>query len=382
MPSLANNVFCFLLITFSILYPVNGQKIDFTGQIAGWMAANKSDNFAFQTGLRYQPGLSFTKPLNESFSIDGEFSLDSYVTYTTPPEDNEEFAGKIIPYRLWLRFSGNRFEVRAGLQKINFGSASMLRPLMWFDRIDPRDPLKLTTGVYGLQGKYYFKNNAGIWLWILYGNKNTKGWETVPSNPDRPEIGGRFQLPVPRGEIAISYHNRSARFPETWEPPVISDSILYPENRFGLDCKIDLGVGLWFEGTVSNQKQNEFPPYQKALTFGADYTIDFGNGLNLSAEQFVFNNSEELLGKGSRSSFTGFSAGMPFSTITRITTIVFVDWKNSGYSLFGNISFTYDNLAINLIAFWNPDYLRIYNNNSGSNMFAGTGGQIMLVYNY
>jgi len=58
---------------------------------------------------------------------------------------------------MWIRLSTKQFELRAGLQKINFGSATLLRPLMWFDKIDPRDPLQLTDGVYALLARYYSK---------------------------------------------------------------------------------------------------------------------------------------------------------------------------------------------------------------------------------
>jgi hypothetical protein len=63
--------------------------------------------------------------------------------------------GDIKPYRLWARYSTSQLEIRAGLQKINFGSANILRPLMWFDQMDPRDPLQLTDGVWGILGRYY-----------------------------------------------------------------------------------------------------------------------------------------------------------------------------------------------------------------------------------
>ena len=109
-----------------------------------------------------------------------------------------------------MKFSGDQFEVRAGLQKINFGSASMLRPLMWFDQIDPRDPLQLTDGVYVLLGRYYFLNNANIWVWALYGNDSRKGWEQIPSLKKVPEFGGRLQLPVSHGELGTTYHYRVA----------------------------------------------------------------------------------------------------------------------------------------------------------------------------
>ena len=86
------------------------------------------------------------------------------------PFDSSQVDAAIKAYRLWGRYTGHQFEVRVGLQKIDFGSAMMLRPLQWFDEMDPRDPLNFTTGVYGALGRYYFLNNANIWGWILYGN--------------------------------------------------------------------------------------------------------------------------------------------------------------------------------------------------------------------
>jgi hypothetical protein len=370
-----------IIASLLLLIDLKGQKADLSGEAAGWATSNYKDGFALQTGLRYIPQLSLNLPMKNKLSLDGEFSADAYLNYTMLSDTANIFDAKVAFYRFWLRLSGDRFEIRAGLQKINFGSASMLRPLMWFDRIDPRDPLKLTKGVYGLQGKYFFKNNANIWLWVLYGNKDTKGWETLPSVSGRPEIGGRVQLPIPKGEIAFSYHNRKAEFPEDWQPPV-TGSRTFPENRFGLDFKLDLGVGLWFEGTVTHQKQDESPPFTKAITLGADYTIGIGNGLNINAEHMFYNSSERLFTNGTGLSFTGISASIPLSIITRISAILFYDWKNNGFYRFANCSFTFDNIAINLIGFWNPENFSIFNYNSGPNMFSGAGGQVMVVYNY
>jgi hypothetical protein len=324
-----------IIASLLLLIDLKGQKADLSGEVAGWATSNYKDGFALQTGLRYIPQLSLNLPMKNKLSLDGEFSADAYLNYTMLSDTANIFDAKVAFYRFWLRLSGDRFEIRAGLQKINFGSASMLRPLMWFDRIDPRDPLKLTKGVYGLQGKYFFKNNANIWLWVLYGNKDTKGWETLPSVSGRPEIGGRVQLPIPKGEIAFSYHNREAEFPEDWQPPV-TGSRTFPENRFGLDFKLDLGVGLWFEGTVTHQKQDESPPFTKAITLGADYTIGIGNGLNINAEHMFYNSSERLFTNGTGLSFTGISASIPLSIITRISAILFYDWKNNGFYRFAN----------------------------------------------
>lgn len=378
---LPNHRYITLITVIVITLPeLCGQVTDFNGQAAAWITVNNSGGTGIQAGARYIPRLVLSKTLGK-FTLDGELSADSYINLTRIPDTSVIFGSDLSLYRFWLRFSGERFEIRAGLQKINFGSASMLRPLMWFDRIDPRDPLKLTRGVYGIQGKYFFRNNASVWLWALYGNNNTKGWELLPSKKERPEMGGRFQFPVPRGEVAFSYHNRRAEFPADWTPPIAGRRD-FPENRFGFDFKIDLGVGLWFEASVTHQEQDELLPYNKAASFGADYTIGIGNGLNLSVEHLLFNYSEDLMSHGEGINFTGLSAGAPLSVLTRLSAIVFYDWNNKGFYRFANLSFTFDNLALNIIGFWNPDTFRIFNYESGPNLFSGAGGQLMVVYNY
>ncbi|MCX6333535.1 MAG: hypothetical protein NT092_04430 [Bacteroidia bacterium] len=370
-----------LIICLTAFQYSEGQILKFNGQAAGWITVNNSDGTNLQGGIRYIPKLSLNLPVNKKYTLEGELSGDGYLTYSKLPDSTGILDADANFYRFWLRFSGERFEIRAGLQKINFGSASMLRPLMWFDRIDPRDPLGLTKAVYGILGKYYFNNNANIWLWTLYGNKATKGWEAVPSKAHRPEIGGRVQLPVPKGELAFTYHNREGEFPDAWQPPV-TGSRFFQENRLGFDFKLDLGVGLWFESSVTYQKQNEIPPFSSAATIGADYTIGIGDGLNITAEQMFINSSEKLLSGGNDLTFTGISLTMPLSIITRVSTICFYDWKNNGLYRFANLSFTFDNLGINLIGFWNPSDFRIFNYGTGPNMFAGYGGQVMIVYNY
>ena len=88
--------------------------------------------------------------------IDFEASANLYGTFAFHPFDEAHSDGGLKPYRLWTRYSSDQFELRLGLQKINFGSASMLRPLMWFDQMDPRDPLHLTDGVWASAGTLLF----------------------------------------------------------------------------------------------------------------------------------------------------------------------------------------------------------------------------------
>ncbi len=358
------------------------QETGFHGQAAGWTTVNNSGSIGFQAGVRYLPQFLFNESLSKSkYHLSGELSLDGYGSYTSQTGGTSNFDGSLKLYRSWLSFSGERYEIRAGLQKINFGSANILRPLMWFDRVDPRDPLHLTAGVAGVLGRYYFKNNANIWLWTLLGNDQTKGWETIPSDKWRPEFGGRLQLPVPKGEIAFTYHNREARFPADSTLNVTGPPT-FTENRVGFDSKIDLGVGLWIEGTISQRSHPDIPDYDKALTLGADYTFDIGEGLNVMAENMFISSSESLFETDNNVTLTGLSLTLPLSVITRANVIIFYDWKNNGWYNFANLSFTFDKFAVNIIGFSNPRSFAIFNYDNRGNLFAGYGGQVMVVYNH
>lgn len=372
---------CYRVLVLFALLPatLNAQKAAFNGQVAGWGTINSHPDE--QAGARFIPKLTLNLPAGKKFRIDGEFSADFLAQASSIKDSTGSHDISAALYRFWLRFSGERFEVRAGLQKINFGSALMLRPLMWFDRVDPRDPLRLTKGVWGIQGKYFFRNNASIWLWALDWNKGTKGWENIPSKWTRPEIGGRIQVPVPKGEMALSYHNRVARFPDDWQPPFTGDRN-FSEQRIGYDIKVDLGVGLWAETSISHFEQTRFSPFVRIATLGANYTVGVLKGLNLTAEQMFYSNSEKLLSKGENITFTGFSASVPLSIITTLNTIFFYDWKNRDLYKFVNLSATFDKLSLNLIGFWNPDRLNLFNYSKGPNLFAGAGGQVMIVYNF
>ncbi|MFC2113905.1 hypothetical protein ACFLRI_01000, partial [Bacteroidota bacterium] len=286
---------------------------------------------------------------------------------------------------LWLRLSSKRLEVRAGLQKINFGSATMLRPLMWFDQIDPRDPLQLTNGVYGVLGRYYFKNNTNIWLWTLYGNKNPKGWDFIASQKDVPEYGGRFQFPVPKGEGAISLHSRTANMNSFFPDSMLNGKVSYPESRIGLDGKWDLVVGLWFEYMFLHSNITEMPRpknYQHVLNLGLDYTFGIGNGLSVITEFFWFASSDEIFNSLAGIEFSALTLSYPITLMDNISAIIYFNWESNSWYRFVNIQRSYDNWSFYLMAFWNPDKFDLYTINFENNLFAGKGLQLMCVYNF
>jgi len=357
------------------------QSIDFDGMLAGWGTASYSEKLNGMLGIRYVPDLKMKYPVREKFSLDSEISLNAWGTSIFWSDDSIVLDKKIKPYRIWLKFSGDRFEVRAGLQKINFGSAVMLRPLMWFDRIDPRDPLQITDGVYGLLGRYYFLNNANIWMWMLYGNDDPKGWEFAGTWRKMPELGGRVQIPVFTGEIAGTYHFRQVDFRVSG----IYDTITYQdpinESRIGMDGKFDLLAGLWFEGAMIIQDLEKHG-YQRYLNLGADYTFNLGKGLNLMTEFFTFSIADKAFIRGGGTSFTAVSLTYPFSIINNLNAILFYDWENNDLYNFVNWSWQFDKWSFYLMGFWNPDRFQVYPGMEKANLFAGKGIQIMAVFNH
>ncbi|MDA3779171.1 MAG: hypothetical protein PF487_02880 [Bacteroidales bacterium] len=375
-------ILLFYIILFSCVLTSNGQESDFRGQVSAWSIFNINNPLLTQPGLRYIPNFKSSNTINNKLVFKTNLAINTYGSVLLYGVDSIETNYKIKPYRLQFAFSGKQFDIRFGLQKINFGSAALLRPLMWFDRRDPRDPLQLSDGVYGVLGRYYFLNNANIWLWSLYGNKDTKGWESFFTNKRIPEIGGRIQYPVLTGEMAATYHHREGIFSGTFAD-TLSNKNGFSENRYAIDGKFDFEIGLWFETVIIHQNLDfAKQSYQRLINIGADYTFALGNGLNITAEYFTYKKTESVFGKGMGVDFGAISINYPMNIINNLQAIVYYDFTNSDSYRFINFSWTYDKWMFYVMGFWNPENFQIYRNIGGINMFGGYGAQIMLVFNH
>ncbi len=376
-------LYCGLTVAF-------GQSFSLHGQASSWLTSVPERSPVSQAGFRYIPELSIGRTLDSGFAADLDLSLNTYVAGDFATSQHAEYEGKVKPYRGWIRISSNEFEVRAGLQKINFGSATLFRPLMWFDRVDPRDPLQLTDGVYGLLVRYYFLDNANIWFWGLYGNDETKGWEVVPTTKKSTEYGGRIQTPLWAGELGATYHHREADFSNLPGFPSTAGETHTPESRFALDGKWDLGIGAWFEAAIVHD-QTDFSSlkFQRQWTLGADYTFDVGNGLTALTEYFRSDNPNTPFASANGLGFSALSVNYPTGLLDRVSCIVYRDWSDREWYRLMTWQRTYDNWMVYLIGFWNPQIIRLYGAQSlnaagqtGNNPFAGTGIQLMVVFNH
>lgn len=371
------------ILATSMVGSAASADLDIRGRLSFWLGFHDRPTAETALGLRYIPSFSLKKDLGGGLTLVAEASANVYGTAQGSSLRSAATSAAAKPYRLWVRFSTARFEARLGLQKINFGSALVLRPLMWFDRLDPNDPLQLTDGVDGLLLKYTFADNTNIWLWGLYGNEDLKGWETVPTRPKAPEFGGRIQTPVLSGEAALTYHRRRLGASQSMVPLPPGESENASEDRLGLDGKWDIGPGVWFEAALVRQGWSVYPwKYQRMLSLGLDETVPLGNGLHLLAEHLLLDVSREAFGRGTRRSLTALSADTPLGLLDRLHAIVFHDWTSGDWYRFLTWQRTTDAWTLFIVGFWNPDRYAIYANRPESNLFAGKGLRITLAYDH
>lgn len=351
---------------------------NFDGQLSGvvnW--SPEAESWGLLNG-RYLPELNYDWEMNANNNWYFEASANMWGSVYFY-DDSVTTDGRVSPYRIWTRFSGKNYEVRLGLQKIDFGSAMILRPLQWFNEIDPRDPLAITDGVNALLGRYYFKNNANIWLWGLYANEDPRGFDYIGSNKNEPEFGGRFQHPVPKGELALSYHHRTA---DATNLIPIQDLENIPEDRIGLDGKWDIGIGLWFESAYI-KKQNFFGE-EFLGTLGMDYTFPLGSGLNVVLEHLYIEYKQEDFGVNATYNTTAMSISYPIGFFDNLSFFTTYSWEANAPSFFLNYQHDYRLITAYFMAYYTPSTsLNVGNEDSDfvSN-FTGPGLRVMLVFKH
>lgn len=379
-------IFLLSVVSISLKSQTDSAKIKhnlrFSGQMSGWGQFAPDIETKFWLGGRYIPQLNYGIQLPEKGLFDFEVSANIFGDIGSESFRKFDAAGKIKPYRAWGRYSTNQMEIRLGLQKINFGSAQMFRPLMWFDALDPRDPLQLTNGVWGGLFRYYFKNNANLWFWTLYGNTDKKGWEIVNTVQQIPELGGRIQYPIPKGEVALSYHFRKADFPEISLSETENVHREIPESRLGLDIRLDRFVGMWLEASCTQLHKNAGQlTNQEMITLGADYTFGIGNGLGATFEQLIYSFDEKAFAFNNITTFSGLLLTYPLTVFDDISTIFYYDWDNQNMYSFLNWKHQLNTIAFHLMLYWNPRTIGIPSQ-MGSERFIGKGFQLMVVWNH
>ena len=102
-------------------------KFEIDGQVSAYTSYSPDNNFDWFVGSRYLPEVNYEYNFKNKSMLDFEVSANVYGSVLFHPFNSSKTDGDINPYRLWGRYSGKQYEIRVGLQKIDFGTAMMLR---------------------------------------------------------------------------------------------------------------------------------------------------------------------------------------------------------------------------------------------------------------
>jgi len=121
MNSKSKIVLLLLLSASFLMAQKDSSNLSFNGQVTAWGIGQFQNPFGIQFGGRFVPTLLGNFSLSTNSKIDFEASLNINGTTNFTGLRYDSVMGQFKPYRVWARYSGQNWELRAGLQKINFG---------------------------------------------------------------------------------------------------------------------------------------------------------------------------------------------------------------------------------------------------------------------
>jgi hypothetical protein len=365
-------IYCFFLLLILPADNLHAKSITLNGQASCWFTFYEESRDDALFGIRYIPEIMAVKPLSEGSELDASIAVNAYSSALLNSLNDTDVNEEVKLYRLWLRYTTPQLETRAGLQKINFGPARVLRSLRWFDHINPQDPLELTDGVSALLLRYYFLDNANLWLWGIKGDDDLKGLEIYRTDESKEEFGARYQFPIPKGELALSY-NRRVVDESDWNASNTEIMSNGEENRYAVDANWDIEIGLWFEASAEQIKINSADEtWRNLFTIGADYTLS--SGVYLMYEHFTHSTGPKIDATDEISELSALLISYNIGIIDSIKGIGYYDWRNDNDYYYIDWQRTYDNWQINVSAF--------SNSRNDTDRLSGDGMQLMLTYNH
>jgi len=361
---LALSVFVFIAVL-----PLRAGVDFFGGQVSGTVGYRDNDGGKGEIGLRYIPEMRISKEL----AGPGDGSMDTEIALKAVFESTGTYRNPNLDlYRFSARYFTPVFEARLGLQKIAFGPARILRSLMWFDSIDPRDPFGITAGVAGMLLRYYPENNSNFWTWVLLPGSGAKGLEAIKTDKHHLEMGSRAQVPFKKGEVGVTVNARYVD-PSDWTAKMGSVLTDGREMRIALDGSWDPGIGVWFESVLNKMNITASDNiYTGFFTLGGDYT--FKNGVLITLEHMVNASGLEIGDMRVEGSSTALLASYALSILDSVNAIFYYDWTGEKAYLFSGYQRTLDDWKFNLMVYSSEE--------SPSSTFSGRGLRFMVTYNY
>lgn len=345
----------------------------FLGELSMTSAASGTSKDEINIVTRYLPALEYQNTLSDGWDYDMEVRWQ--IQWGGQLDTLMDVGVVADPYRVAINLQSAHSEYVIGLQKINFGPARLLRPLMWFDSINPTDPLELTSGVTGISGKFYHASGWVSQAWVFLPD-DPIGWEGFADQKGTFETGGRLSIPNDLGQLGVSTHWRIA------DAASISpnDPDLY-EGRIGVDGFWDIGIGLWVESVYKNQQFSDSPfMEQLQTTLGADYTFWVGNGILLTTEHMSINIWDSPYIEDTNVLISTLMASYSPTLFDQLSFMLFVDWESETPLAYMSWGQTYDSFRFNLGAFY-TDNTQV--NGTGINSdLSGRGIQLTVAYNH
>lgn len=294
--------------------------------------ADLSENNSL-AGLDWMMELSKSEDLG-CIELSGEYSHLSRLKVSWSDDFDADLSSQ--HYRYYLSLNRPQTELRLGLQRLNFGSAKVLRPLMWFDNIDPMDSHQETKGVEALLLRHHWLNSANLWFWGIRGAENPKGNEFIGGKKNSLEFGGRLQYPSLIGDAGICYHQRELNAGH--------------EYRLGMDLRMDYAIGMWLEASASYFDGEQQPVNYSALaSIGVDYVLEIGNGLAITSEGMLNALSYDALSKISYNDFTiAAMADYPLGLLDSLRLLTSHTFKREEYMIASSWRRTYDLLSFEI----------------------------------
>jgi len=367
-----------------LLFPsiINSQQWDLRGQFTSSTNLHNlltARNTEIDQRVGYIPTLSIYPKYKFLNNVDFEtaFNLQTNFDGLFGTGENRIDNNNDI-HRLWGRYSTEKVELRYGIQKIAFGPGLILRPLRWFDSLDPKDPTGQTDGVTAARLKYFGRYGITYWGWLIH-----------PEDGEIASRGGRIEFPIlGLGDLGTSYHHRPA-YSLNKIPPRSGISLVYvtsAEDRYSLDFRADVVVGLWSEILKSKSSQDKFgAPFDRNIYMvGGDYTFPIGNGLYFLAEHMIDEVKPKAFLKDIQTEFSAIMVNYPIGVFDNFTLITEYDWEGERRFNFVNYSRIYDNIDFNLIIAFNPERDEFSKEElllSGFTQF-GNNIQLIIIYNH
>ena len=201
--------------------------------------------------------------------LDYEFSVDAKLADGPSVQSGLRRESDVDFFRAWLRLDNGTFKIRAGRQKILYGSGSIYRPLGFFDTRDVTGVVPQTRGVDSVRATWFPSSMSLIEGWL------------VPAKKDDGMIVG-LRGEISQGDIemgaVLQYHPRS----DLKSLPDFDQELV----QVGYHVKGEKGVGFWNESRLDIEMKPS-TPVRFDTVLGVDYTFDVGEGLHILAEYFL-----------------------------------------------------------------------------------------------